>query len=151
MTDKGDVYINKDEIEENAQKLDALAMESNSIIYEASSVFPFQLFPDKIVIDVNKITVDRRDFLFQRVYPILIEDVLTVRLDRGILFASLIFEVNKFIQIARPITYLKPHEAATARQYIMGLVQAKKAGIDLSKLTLDQIRIKLKEIGKTQE
>lgn len=132
-------------------KLNTLAQEANTIIYELSSTFPFQLFPDKIVIDENKVTIFRRELFFQRTYPILIEDILTIRLDEGILFSSLTFSANKFINMKRPLTYLKPEEAKKARQYIMGLVQAKKAKIDLSKLTLQEIRIKLEEIGRTQE
>jgi|SRR5688572_17415747 len=162
MQDKGTVYINGETSNDSAQqevgkvikeveKLDKLAEETNSVIYEISSTFPFQLFPDKLIIDENKVTIIRREIFFKRIYPILLRDILTVRVDRSILFASMNFEVKRYTKNPRPIVYLSPRRANKARQYIMGLVQAKRAGIDLSKLTTDQIRERLEEIGKTQE
>lgn len=162
MTNNGTVYINGETSSESAQnevgkvikevdKLDKLVDETNSVIYEISSVFPFQIFPDKLIIDENKVTIIRREFLFKRIYPILLSDILTVKVDRSILFSSLNFEVKRYHSTPRPLVYLKPKEANRARQYVIGLVQAKRARIDLSKLTADQIRDRLEEIGKTLE
>ncbi len=177
MKDKGTVYINAENINaeninpknvndgtsnESAQnevskviqeveKLDKLVDETKSVIYEISSIFPFQFFPDKLIIDGNKVTIIRRELFFKRIYPILFRDILTVRVDRSILFASMNFEVRRFAKNPRPIQYLSPKKANKARQYIIGLVQAKRAGIDLSHLTANQIRDRLEDIGKTEE
>jgi hypothetical protein len=131
-------------------KLKKLAKKSNHIIYEVSSVFPFQLFPDKLVIDENKITIVRKEIFFKRIYSVMFADILTVRVNRGILFAAIEFDVKRMDYHLRPLTYLKPKEASLAKKYIMGLCEAKRENIDLSKLTVEQIRGRLEEIGESQ-
>ena len=130
-------------------KLRKLARESSHIIYETSSVFPFQLFPDKLVIDENKLTVVRKEIFFKRVYSIMYADILTVSVNRGILFAAMDFNVKRSAN-PRPITFLKPSEASLAKKYIMGLCEAKKENVDLSRLNVEQIKARLEEIGESQ-
>lgn len=162
MPNNGTVYIEAETPKEAAQrevgevikevdKLGKLIDKTNSVIYETSSVFPFQLFPDRVLVDENKVTIVRKELFFKRVFPIMYEDVLTVRVNRSFLFASMEFEVKRISKKPRPIAYLKPKEATMAKKYIMGLVEAKKANIDLSKLTTEQIKEKLEEIGKADE
>ena len=131
-------------------KLKKLARESSHIIYETSSVFPFQLFPDRIIIDENKVTVSRREIFFKRVFSIMYSDILTVRVNRGIIFAAIEFEVKRLGYQIRPVTYLWPKEASRAKKFIMGLCEAKREGVDMSKLTVDQIKGRLEEIGESQ-
>ena len=162
MARKGTVYIENSipkeaeqrevgEVIKEVDKLNKIVTESNHIIYELSSVFPFQLFPDKVIIDENKITIARKELFFKRVYSIMYDDILTVRVNRGILFAAIEFKVKRFGKNIRPITYLSPKDAAMAKKYIVALVEAKKAKIDMSKLSVDQIREKLEEIGQGDE
>ncbi len=162
MVNTGTVYIEpgapKDEeqrevgdVIRQVDKLNRIVSESGHIIYELSSVFPFQLFPDRVIIDESKVTIARKDLFFKRVYSIMFDDILTVRVNRGILFAAIEFKVKRFGHEIRPITYLLPKEATLAKKYILGLIEAKKANIDMSKLTVYQIREKLEEIGKTEE
>jgi len=78
-------------------------------------------------------------------------DIITIRVNRSFLFASIEFEVKRIYKKPSSISYLKPKEATKVKKYIMGLVEAKKAGIDLSKLTTQQIKDKLEEIGGADE
>lgn len=160
VTKNGTVYVNrqeqneaepKTEAKKELKKLEELVEKTKDIIYETSSVFPFRLFPDTVVVDENKVTLTRRDLFFKRTFPIMYEDIITVKVDRGILFAAMEFEIKRLDKKPRPITYLNPKEASTAKKYIMGLVEAKKAGINLSKLDTAQIRQKLEEIGTAQD
>lgn len=158
MPDNGTVYINPEEpktsprveAQVEIKKLDKLASEANHVIYELSSVFPFHLFPDRIIIDENKVTIVRKEILFKREFPILYKDILSVKLNQGIIFAALEFEVRRFTKNPRPIDYLWPNEALLAKKYIMGMVEAKRAKIDFSKLKTGEIRQKLEEIGNTE-
>ncbi len=162
MANKGTVYIQTEtkkeaqqrevgEVIEEVDKLGKLIDKTNSVIYETSSVFPFQLFPDRIIIDENKVTIVRKDLFFKRVFPIMYRDIITIRVNRSFLFASIEFEVKRIYKKPSSISYLKPKEATKVKKYIMGLVEAKKAGIDLSKLTTQQIKDKLEEIGGADE
>ncbi|MFI5241013.1 MAG: hypothetical protein ACHQUA_01115 [Microgenomates group bacterium] len=159
MANKGTVYINglpsKNKVEGEAKKevakLDKIAREANHVIYELSSAFPFQMFPDRIIIDENKVTIVRKDLFFKRVFSIMYDDLLTVRVNRGILFAAMEFDIKRIEKRLRPVTYLDPKEASMAKKYIMGLLEAKKAEIDMSKLNTQGIREKLEQIGQDQE
>ena len=155
MATTGTVYINNHRNQKKQagpdkkelQKLDKLVTESNRIIYEVESAFPFQLFPDRLIIDENKITLIRKHLLFKRVYPIPYDNIATVRVNRTILFASLEFEVTRFTDPPSTLTHLNPSKAAKAKRYITGIMQAKKEDIDLTKLGLNDLRTRLEKIG----
>lgn len=150
VANKGTVYINKEAVTEMA-KLDKLAKETNNVIYQISSVFPFQIFPDKIIIDENKVTIVRKELFFKRTIPIMYKDVLNVKINRGILFAAMEIAVMRSHPGPRPILYLHPKEATLAKKYILGLMETKKANIDISKLTKEQVREKLEKIGRASD
>lgn len=162
MAENGTVYIRTETKKEAEQrevgevinefdKLGKLIDKTNAVIYETSSVFPFQLFPDRLIVDENKVTLIRKELFFKRIVPIMYEDLLTVKVNRSFIFASIEFEVKRISIKPRPISYLRPRDATLTKKYIMGLVEAKRAKIDLSKLTTKQIREKLEEIGSARE
>jgi hypothetical protein len=144
------VYVSNEAIKES-RKLDDLVQETSEVIYEIQSIFPFQLFPDRIIIDHNKITIIRKDLFFKRVFPIDYSDILTVKVDRSLVFASIVFEVKRLDQNPRPITFLSPREATIAKKYITGILTAKKAGVDLSKLGSIETKKRLKKIGTGED
>ncbi len=156
----GSVYIqknnkakitNKDLSRNEVKKLDALSHGTESIIYEVSSVFPFQLFPDKLIIDKNKVTVVRKGLLMKRIFPILMEDIQTVKVNRGPIFASLELEVRGFEQNPNPTVFLWPEHATKAEKYILGLIKSKREGVDLTKLTVKDIKNRIEQIGGGEE
>lgn len=154
---QGTVYINTDKPAENKtpeakkeiKKLDKLVTEANRVIYEVESVFPFQFFPDRLVIDENKITFIRKHLFFKRIYPIPYDSIATVRVNRTILFSSLEFEVTRFTDPPSRLTHLNPAKAARAKRYITGIMQAKKEGVDLTKLDIEELKVKLEKIGSS--
>lgn len=141
----------KDEAVVESKKLDGLVHETDKVVYELRSVFPFQLFPDRVIIDENKITIIRKELFFKRVFPIDYDDIITVKVDRSLIFASLSFEVKRLSKNPRPINYLWPHEASIAKKYITGILTAKKAGVDFSKLNTVLVKKRLKKIGSGSE
>jgi hypothetical protein len=163
MANGGLLYVNEEEKDKRTSKdksasaeppkkavikeLDKLVKTAGRVIYQTQSIFPFQLFPDKIIIDENKITVIRQSFLIKREYPIGYDKLVTVKTNRVGGLSSLEFEVERFAQDPRPITHLKPNDADTAKKYIIGLMQVAESGIDLSALNLDEIKKRLEEIG----
>ncbi|MBI3980613.1 hypothetical protein HY345_01305 [Candidatus Microgenomates bacterium] len=156
MVKKGIVFINGTkeqnglyEKTEEEEKLVNLAQESDDIVCEISSVFPFQLFPDQVVVDKNKVIVIRNEFMYKRTFPILTEDIQTVRVTRGAIFASLEFEVVGYKKNPRPVTHLRPDDALKAEEYILGLVKAGRKKVDLSTLPSREIRKELEVVGKT--
>lgn len=67
-------------------KLDRLAEKSGEVLFETRSVFPFDLFPDSVIVDINKVTIMKRDLLTQAVFPIIVKNINGARVYRSIFF-----------------------------------------------------------------
>jgi hypothetical protein len=146
-----DAVPHEERLRSEKRKIEKLVADSHKIIYELSSVFPFQLFPDHIIIDTNKVSVVRKQFLYKRAFPILLEDILTIKVSRSLFFASIEFEIRGFEQNPSILTYLWPSQASLAKQYIVGLMKARKDNIDLSLFTIDQLRSEMRKIGRSAD
>lgn len=134
------------------EKLDELVKESSEILYEVSAVFPFQLFPDKVIINTTKVTVVHKGLFFKHIFPILIRDLNTVKVSRGILFASLSFEIKSFEENPEPVSFLWPDQAGKAESIILGLLSAVRAeGVDVSKVPLKKVKKSAEKIGASTE
>lgn len=130
--------------------LTLLAERANKIIFEAKSVFPFELFPDKITICLNRVTVSyKKPFYFDE-RPLPIEFINTAHVTRGAFFASLSMETFG-VEKPAPISHLRIDDAREARRYILALVECKKNNIDFSTYDLPEIKRKLQSIGRVRE
>lgn len=160
MVKSGEIYINKSESSSpppptekarEIKKLEKLVSGTQKLIYEVKSVWPFQLFPDRLIIDESKVTVVRRGLFYKRVIPITFDKLGTVKVNRSFLFASLEFDAKLFTHGPSAVTHLYPKEANMAKKYIIGLMQAVQAGIDLSKLSVEEVREKIEQIGSVED
>lgn len=140
----GTIYIGQ------GSKLDNLAKEAKTVIFEARSSFPFDLTPNKITICANRITVTVNKILSNEEYPLPTANITSARISESPMFASLIIETFG-IQPPPALKYLKKVEAHKARRYILALIQCKKDAIDLSSFSLAELREKLQKIGKVQK
>ncbi len=124
---------------------------ANKIIYRAEAFFPLDLFPDSISVDKNKIDIVHREFFWtKRVFSILIEDLTTIKLSTGPVFATVYFEVRGYEKNPEPITYIKKADAIKLRNIVIGLAKAKKENINLNKVDSKRVNA-LNKIGDTHE
>ncbi len=148
---KGDVYVKEDAVPRDSEdKLSMLAERANKIIFEAKSVFPFELFPDKITICLNRVTITYKRPYYLDERPLPIEFINVAHVTRGIFFASLSIETFG-VEKPAPISHLKIDEAREARRYILALIECKKNNVDFGQYSLDEIRKKLQSIGRVRE
>ncbi len=141
--------VTKDaKVEKAKQKLEALA-HTPTVLCQVESAFPFQVFPDKIIIEKDKVTVVHRTFAWKNIFPIPIANLNGVNVTRDFLFASLAFELSGFESNPDPVTHIWPAEAAKAKRYILGLINAYKQEIDVMSIPLNELRANLEEIGRT--
>jgi len=131
-------------------KLTALAERANKIIFEAKSVFPFELYPDKITICLNRVTIAYKKPFYLDERPLPIEFINVAHVTRGIFFASLSIETFG-VEKPAPISHLKIDDAREARRYILALVECKKSNVDFAEYTLEEIKRKLQSIGRVRE
>ncbi len=131
-------------------KLSALADLSHQVLFEAKSVYPYELWPDKITICLNRITITYKKPFSVDERPIPIEYLNTAHVTRGVFFASLSIETFG-VEKPNPIRHLKIDEARTARRYILGLIECKKNGVNFGDYEIEEIKEKLQDLGKVRE
>jgi len=153
---RGTVYINSPKRgspekkilkDKESNKLDELAKRAGFIIFEISSrTNLLTLLRSKLIISPNRLTILKRGLFYTDEYPMPIENITDAFVYTHFASASLTIETFG-IPKPDPLKYLKVNEARLARRYILGLVECKKAGIDLSGMDVIDLREKLKSIG----
>lgn len=119
---------------------------AGEILLRLKSVFPFDLFPNEIIIHRSKIDVVYRQFFWdEQVVSLPIDQIKGVSVRRSPIFGNLSIDL---IGQSHQIRYLKVAEAYQARRIICGLIIFHQEKIDLSHLSIQQLINKLEEIGR---
>jgi hypothetical protein len=124
---------------------------SNELLAEATTVFPFTVFPDTITIDRTQITIAHRSFFaIGDVTSIRIEDVLNIDALVGPFFGSLKLYTRFFNTQQKPyrINWLWRHDALRIKRILQGYLIAIKREIDCSALNTKELAGMLDELGK---
>lgn len=131
-------------------ELDDLAQRARWIIFECNSKSSF-LFPskDKLTICPNRVTITKKSFFTLDEYPMPVGNMTSARVYSHFNNASLIIETFG-IPKPDPIKNLFLNEARLARRYIQALIECNKNNVDLSHLSLENLRERLKSIGIVQ-
>jgi hypothetical protein len=108
---------------------------SNRVLLHVKAVFPFDLFPNELIIDLAKVTFVMKEFFgsgtMEAVY---VKDIADVIVETGPVFSTLRIVDISFGANKHFIHYLKKKDAFRARELIEGLITASKEGLDLTKL-----------------
>lgn len=135
--------------EKATEEIEELIEHSEKPIFELSTIFPLDLFPDKLTIDINKINLLSSEFFASgRVHSVMIKDVGDVFIDTDLFFAKLTIIDKGFTENSISLKYLKKKDASKARRIVQGLVVANEQKIDLSQFTPEDLATKLEELGK---
>lgn len=138
----------------NSQKsLTDLLKESQNILFRFHTVFPFDLFPDEVTIDENKVNIVKKRFYFSySVHSVLISDITDISLETGPFFASLtiIDSSNYRFPIEIKISNITKENAYTARKIIQGMIATKRNNISLASLPINKVRNDVSILGETR-
>lgn len=136
--------------ETQEQKLNRVAKQT-VVLWRIKAVWPFDLFPNQIVIYENKVDIVYGIFFWSSwVFPILLSNLNAVTMSTNPLFATLTFEITGYEDNPKPVSWLKKDQALVAQRIITGLLSMHKGGVDLTKWTPDQVRQMAEEIGRTK-
>lgn len=131
-------------------KLDTLVHNGTKHLFEIKTVWPFDFFPDRLVIDPLKISYVHREFFFEEETKcILIENMGHILVSSGPIFSTLtivdiIFSPNTILM--KPVF---KQEAIKAQNILHGLLVSKREHIDTTKVsTLDGISA-LEQLGRS--
>jgi len=133
--------------------LKKVVKQSHEVLARARTVFPMELFPDRIVIDRTKITITRRDFFWtSNVIGIRIEDILNVTCSVGPLFGSVNIASRVMSSIDHfSINFLWRNDAIYLKDVIQGYMIAKHNKIDTTELSKKELLETLTELGHDAE
>jgi len=139
------------EVAQTVAKLEKLASESTQVLFTCSSVFPFELFPTRLIIDKTKVDIERQIFFASKaVETILIKDIFSVAVETDLLFASLVLIHRLPNQPQVRVKFLSKKDAFRCQHILEGLMVVDNENVDLSHVPAKQVVDRLEVIGKTR-
>jgi hypothetical protein len=140
---------NKDS-EDQSAKLKQAASQAHQVLANATAVFPFDLFPNEIVLDRTKITIRlRKFFMTEKIVSVRIEDVLNVSVSLGPLFGTLTISSRVMNSTDHfDIGFLRRKEAMYLKKIIQGYVIAEHDDMKVGHLSKEELIKTLCEIGE---
>jgi hypothetical protein len=122
-----------EETASDVTKLRDAVDQAQNILIQARAVFPFDLFPDTITVDRQKLTVVHRQFWgMKQTTSVPHADITNIQADIGPLFGSLTVTSEFFINNTQTIRYLPKHDVLAIQQLVQGFILASKGDIDTS-------------------
>lgn len=135
----------------NKRKVAKLVKKSNRILVSISShAFPFDLFPDIINIEEDRITIINRHMLSSEVHSVDIKNISNILINNSVLFSQLVIISKTFEENEIRIRNLRTMDAVFARRIIEGLRIFEKEQIDTSNYTKEELIAKLEELSTTE-
>lgn len=131
------------------EQIEGLIKSTDTPLFTFSTIFPFDLFPDTVVIDTRKVSILNKEFFWSgRTQSIMIKDVRDVLVETSPFFAKLTVVDKGFTENSVSLRFLKKSDALKARRIIQGLIIAADQNIDLTKLKPEEVGQKVEELGK---
>ncbi len=140
------------EDEKSKLKLDGLLDRSSKVLIKVTTIFPFVLFPQHVIVDANKINIVKTTFFFsEHVHSVFIKDISDVVVETDLFFATLKIIDTGYTENSINISFLPKDEAQKAQRIIQGLVISAKEGVDLSILDEANLAEKIEQIGGSNQ
>lgn len=135
--------------QEKHEDLEQVVQESNEVLATFRGVFPFDIFPDEVIIDKQSITIIRHFFIgiSQRVNSHF-DDLVNSEVNLGPFFGSINVYSKYFTEGVERVNWLSRDGAQALHEILQGLLITRKEGVDLKDLSREEIIFKLRQIGK---
>lgn len=133
------------------QGLNSLVVKTQNTLLIVRSIRIFDFFPDKLIIDENKVSFIYKDaFGVKSIHSVLIENITYVEAHTSLITGCLVVvdSSNYRHPIELKINNLRKDAAIRARKLIQGLVHAKVSKTDLSQFSPYELENSLEELGK---
>lgn len=131
--------------------LDSLVNKTHNPLLTVRSMRIFDFFPDKLIIDENKVSFIYKDaFGVKSIHSVLIENITYVEAHTSLFTGCLVVadSSNYRHPIELKIENLRRDAAIKARKLIQGLIHAKTLKIDCSQFNPFELENNLEELGR---
>lgn len=144
-----------DDVEKSNEDLGIILNRAEKILFKANAFFPFDIFPDTITIDANKVNVIQRTFFYsETATSILLKEIMDVRVESALFLARLIIDYGPHPLKVSTVIVPKLHrkDALKAKEIIEGvLVLYRSENVNTTNLQPEETLEEVKEIGKIEE
>lgn len=150
LTGKPDAEPKKpDEQEQGIGKLETVVNKAQNVLIKSKAVFPFDLFPDSITIDRQKMTVVHRSFFnVKQTVSVQHSDIKNIQADIGPFLGSLTVTSEHFINNIQVVKYLPKREVLAIQQLVQGFIVAHSENIDLTGIDDEKLVELLNRLGR---
>jgi len=140
----------QESLPDEMQKLNAIHNKATTVLMTCRTLFPFDLFPNTLIIDYNKVDIIYRSFFrTSRTVSIPISRLNHVSVSSTFFLSTLEIDVRGFEHRPSPLSYLRTADAHRAKDLLFGLMSAYAGKIDLTQLPLKESMEKLIDIGRS--
>jgi len=137
--------------ESDRQTVSDLVKMSNRSIYSISSQFPWNIIPNSIDIEEDKVTFTFRQFLSSQSHSVNIKDISNVFIESSLFSATLQVVSHTYIQNDIKIGHLNRKKAEKARRIIEGLRTFAEHNINTSNYGVLELIAKIEEFHINQK
>ena len=128
-----------------------LVKKSNRILLSISShAFPFDIFPNIINIEEERITIIKRHLLASEINSVDIKNISNIFINRTIFLSQLVIISKTYEENEIKIKNLRTKEAVFARRIIEGLRIFENKQIDTFSYSKEELIAKLEELSTTK-
>ncbi len=132
--------------------LPKLFLEAQEVLYSLSTIFPFVLFPDKIIIRAHHVDVMRGIFFWSgSTTRIQIADIRQITLQYNPFFATMEIIPQGPLEQTFIVPFLWKYQATRAKRIIAGLIECHEKNIDFSPYSKQELLDYLVRIGRARE
>lgn len=129
-------------------KLATVALKSHEILFKANSVFPFNLFPDTVTLDREKLSFATRYFFrVANVTSIPVRDLLSAEADIGPFFGSVRTSSRFFVTNPKAVRWLWRKDAVMLQRLLQGYIIVHEQKIDCDKIKKNELIKLLNDLG----
>lgn len=134
----------------DVERFDTLVSGCRRMLLRITGVFPFDFFPDEVIIDECKVSVVFHEFFMSEdIHSVNIDMIKDVDVEAGPFFAQLQIVPDGYPPHPLIVRYLRKKDAALARSVIQGLMVVRKNNVDLAKIDAPDLVDKLELLGRT--
>lgn len=144
--------------EQTRHKLENIAERHDIELLRIKGVFPFDLFPDTLIIDTTKVTIVKSQmFATENIITIPLKDLADAHVQTALFLASL--TIAYMPQASSPgmlkpeedqISCLKRADAIRAKNIMKGVMIAQSEKIDISKLSPEEVFSLVEKFGHSE-
>lgn len=135
--------------EKNRQAVEDMVSNSNRILVEVSSIFPWDLFPTSIIVEETRLTIIHRQLFSSQAYSVDIKNISNIFINTSILFAQLVIVSDTFAKNQIAVDRLWKKDAIFIRRIIEGLRMFVSKDIDTTGYGRKELIDKLRELSTT--